>query len=567
MSPFETGPLVNAHAWPPTDGHLYLARSEASPVLYSMFIAGPASRGWCAYGRFVPHQRSTPSVTMEMVAEGVCVHGAVLLNKKEGPAMKPIRWVPVLLVLWISLLVCLPASVSAACAPQPANLISWWKGDGNARDKTGLNNGALMNGTGFASGMVGQAFSFDGVDDYVSVPNSASLDPTAAASIVVWVYFDQLPSAAGHFMYIAGKSGSATDLDVQAQTDNRVYFYVDGSRAVASTTVVQTGRWYHIVGTYTASNQLKMYVNGVLENTVSIVGTTRGMNNNPFTIGQSAIWGGRFFKGRIDEVGLFNRALSDAEVQSIYNAGGAGICATPDLFWQHATTGDVYVWTMNGTTPTSGTYIARGMTPWRVVATGDFCGADGNADIVWQHGTTGDVYLWCMNGTTISSATYLAQNMGPWKVVAAVDLNGDGKPDLLWQHATSGDVYVWFMNGTVPLSGAYLAQNMGAWKVVGTADLSGHGYPDLLWQHATSGDVYVWFMNGTAQTGGAYLAQGMGSWKIVGAADLNTDGKPDLLWQDAITSDVYIWFMNGTTLTGGAYLAQGMAWWQVVGPK
>jgi hypothetical protein len=188
----------------------------------------------------------------------------------------------------------------------------------------------------------------------------------------------------------------------------------------------------------------------------------------------------------------------------------------PDLLWQHATTGDVYLWTMNGTTQTGGTYLAQGMGPWKVVATGDFCGTDGKTDLVWQHDTSGEVYLWCMNGTTVTSGTYLAQGMGAWKVVGAADLTGDGKPDLLWQHATSGDVYLWTMNGTTPTSGTFLAQGMGSWKVVAIGDFTGDGKPDLLWQHATSGDVYLWTMNGTTMTSGSFLSQGMGPWKVVG---------------------------------------------------
>jgi len=255
--------------------------------------------------------------------------------------------------------------------------------------------------------------------------------------------------------------------------------------------------------------------------------------------------------------------IADAPLTIIdFNADGHA-----DLLWQDATSGDVYVWFMNGTTHTGGAYLAHGMGPWKLVATGDLCGSDGKPDLLWQHETTGDVYLWCMNGTTQTSGMYLAQGMAPWKIVGSADLTGDGKPDLLWQHATTGDVYVWFLNGTTVTGGAYLAQSMSEWQVVATADLTADGKPDLLWQHATTGDVYVWFMNGTTQTGGAYLAQDMGPWKVVATADLNADGKPDLLWQDSTTGDVYVWFLNGTTPTGGAYIARGMGPWKVVGPK
>jgi hypothetical protein len=239
----------------------------------------------------------------------------------------------------------------------------------------------------------------------------------------------------------------------------------------------------------------------------------------------------------------------------------------PDLLWQHATSGDVYLWAMDGLTHTGGTYLAQGMNPWQVVGTADVTG-DGRPDLLWQHATSGDVYLWTMNGTTQAGGTYLARNMGPWKLVATGDFCGsDGNPDLLWQHDTTGDAYVWCMNGTTMTNGMYLAQSMGLWKIAAAADLNGDGHPDLLWQHTTSGDVYVWFMTGTTHTGGTYLASGLGTWKVVAAADLNADGSPDLLWQDASTGDVYVWYLKGASVTNGAYVAQGKGPWRVVGPK
>src|SRR5262245_22638958 len=58
------------------------------------------------------------------------------------------------------------------CLPQASGLVAWWPGDGNAQDVAGGNNGVLQNGTAFALGKVMQAFSFDGVDDEVSVADS-----------------------------------------------------------------------------------------------------------------------------------------------------------------------------------------------------------------------------------------------------------------------------------------------------------------------------------------------------------------------------------------------------------
>src|ERR1700722_6929488 len=67
----------------------------------------------------------------------------------------------------------------ADCVTPPANLVGWWAGDGNASDQTSTNNGTLAGGaTATATGMVGQCFSLDGTNGYVSIPDSASLHPT-----------------------------------------------------------------------------------------------------------------------------------------------------------------------------------------------------------------------------------------------------------------------------------------------------------------------------------------------------------------------------------------------------
>jgi Concanavalin A-like lectin/glucanases superfamily len=214
------------------------------------------------------------------------------------------------------------------CVQRPAGLVSWWPGEGNADDIQDSNPGVLNGGVTFAAGKVGQAFSFNGVNQFVQVPDASSLDPTAEATLDAWVKFNQLPSAAGHIMQIAAKAGVGRDLDLQAETDNKFHFFVaaGGSSAVVSTTVIVTGRWYHVAATYKATDRIQLYIDGVLEGTTLIPGVTRQANGDPFTIGASYVWHGRFFNGLIDEVDLFNRALDATEIQAIFDAGSAGKC-------------------------------------------------------------------------------------------------------------------------------------------------------------------------------------------------------------------------------------------------
>ena len=83
-----------------------------------------------------------------------------------------------------------PASVAVPAPIQPpSGLVSWWPGDGNADDVAGGNHGTLVNGATFAPGIVGQAFSLDGADDYVEIGDISDFEitPTTSMSITGWV--------------------------------------------------------------------------------------------------------------------------------------------------------------------------------------------------------------------------------------------------------------------------------------------------------------------------------------------------------------------------------------------
>ena len=69
-------------------------------------------------------------------------------------------------------------------------MVSWWPGEGDANDIQGNNHGTLQNGATFAPGMVGQAFGFDGVNDYIVVRDSTNLNFNSTSSITVdaWMF-------------------------------------------------------------------------------------------------------------------------------------------------------------------------------------------------------------------------------------------------------------------------------------------------------------------------------------------------------------------------------------------
>ena len=227
------------------------------------------------------------------------------------------------------------------CAAVPSGLLGWWKVDGDTMDIIGGNNGHLQGGIGFVPGEVGQALSLDGSSAWVDVPDpSGAYSPTGPFSVEFWVRAS--PQQASPQVLLVDKSHGFTDntgWGFQTGTDGTVaFFYGLGGGGVplnfvgpSSTTKILDDRWHHLAGAWTGS-QIHIYVDGVLEN--SVVQTTPPVGNNrDLEIGSA--WGGgsrtRYFHGLIDEISIYNRALSSAEVLSIRNSGAAGKCTPPPM--------------------------------------------------------------------------------------------------------------------------------------------------------------------------------------------------------------------------------------------
>jgi hypothetical protein len=243
----------------------------------------------------------------------------------------------------VLLTLCFSVSFAAArtCVEPPSGLVSWWPGDGDADDIVGDNHGTLQNGATFANGVVGQAFSFDGVDDFVSVPHEARQNIREALTIDAWVMQQ------GRCQRLNCIVLMKEDVAAPGENDLRygLLIFDEGGIApgrvslslntaiwedvVISNTVLQNNVWYHVAGTYDGSSA-KIYVNGILDNSVEKSGVVLPSTGGAVKIGQeSAVEdpaGPEFFNGLIDEVELFNRALSAEEIATLFDAGGAGKC-------------------------------------------------------------------------------------------------------------------------------------------------------------------------------------------------------------------------------------------------
>ena len=205
----------------------------------------------------------------------------------------------------------------------PENQVLWLAGDGDALDSSGNgNNGTLQNGTNYIVGRVGQGFQFDGVDDNVSVPDNSSLSfgGNAPMTVEIWVYRTS-NNAIQHF--IGKRAGCTGNLDYQLARDVTAGFGIGFNRGLvaASTTAedIPLNTWTHLAGTYDGTTS-RLYKNGV--QIASATGASGVANSAPLVIGNSGTC--QPFGGSLDEPGIYNRALSAAEIESIANAGLAG---------------------------------------------------------------------------------------------------------------------------------------------------------------------------------------------------------------------------------------------------
>ena len=194
-----------------------------------------------------------------------------------------------------------------------------------AADEKGANAGTYLGGVGLGqpgalTGEANTSASFDGVDDYVNVPNSASLNATSGVTVEAWVK----RTKSGVWQNVVAKSGSgaaaAQNYALWINTANKPVLYFGNGSASGSVTApaaIDTN-WHHLVATYDNANA-KIYVDGVLKATAaSNVPLTA--NTQVLTIGRS-VDGLRVFGGLIDEVAVYTSVLSLSSIQAHYNVG------------------------------------------------------------------------------------------------------------------------------------------------------------------------------------------------------------------------------------------------------
>jgi len=213
-------------------------------------------------------------------------------------------------------------------------LVGYWTFDGKdidgneAKDKSGNNNTGTISGAIKTIGKVGQALSFDGVDDYVSITNSASLRGMSAITISAWIYYKQ---GGESYPRIVDSSSSSNYAAFITLSNNALGIKITTTGTGGGTSDLYSNEfgltatpnaWQHVVWVWDSKTEkVNIYKNGVAGTPQTRDGDyINNDSSNPFMIGERPA-GDRAFNGFIDEVRVYNRALKPEEIKRLYNLG------------------------------------------------------------------------------------------------------------------------------------------------------------------------------------------------------------------------------------------------------
>jgi YVTN family beta-propeller protein len=205
-------------------------------------------------------------------------------------------------------------------------LIAYYPFNGNANDESGMGNHGTVHGATLTTdrfGNLNSAYSFNGVDDYIRIDNTSTFDFLSGGfTLVAWVNFTQDNSDNG---IIAKHDCGYFNGYYLGVLNNSFDFYVTSDPRLLTSETYKDGKWHFVVGVYDDVNQY-LYVDSVFK-------TSQPRSHiNPIdldiSIGRMREYCG-YFNGMIDDVRIYNRALSEGEIQELFYEGLTGPVITP----------------------------------------------------------------------------------------------------------------------------------------------------------------------------------------------------------------------------------------------
>jgi len=268
---------------------------------------------------------------------------------REVSEMAYIRMIIGVLVAIIVLSI-MPAGVQAQ---SDDGLVAEWhfdEGSGSVlKDSSGNGNDGVIYGATWVEGKYGKALSFDGVDDYVDCGNGASLNfGTDTFAIETWV--KTIDTTTDNWEGIVGRWGKSGDYYngywLQYFPNEGIWaFGWHGQIYLNPTRSISDGNWHHVVCQKTGSTSAELYIDGEFVGKRTDLPSISTDTTDPLSMGRLSsadIYGERYFSGIIDEVRIYNRALSAEEIKEHYEQGPTALSliktASPQSIKQGQTT-------------------------------------------------------------------------------------------------------------------------------------------------------------------------------------------------------------------------------------
>lgn len=261
----------------------------------------------------------------------------------------------------------------------------------------------------------GRSLDFDGTDDYVTSANNIPITGASARTVSAWIKVTSFGSNNSPILYWG--SGNSNLLSLLGINTSRQFGFFGYANDLTGSTILSTATWYHVAATYDGTNR-KIYVNGTQDG--SDTTSTLNTSASALRIGEYSLSGGwnAGFNGNIDDVRIYNRALSSTEISALAAGNASATAVTTTLGGALDVNGDLTVANNTLDTASGSNYGINLAGNWNIPLGGTFTPRSGTVTL---DGTS--------SGKTIRSSSNSFNNLtingtgGVWTLADALDIN------------------------------------------------------------------------------------------------------------------------------------------------
>ncbi len=244
------------------------------------------------------------------------------------------RFLKIILLVTITVSSVSSINISTASASLTDGLVAHYTFDDNTNDSAGTNNGTASGGPSYVEGKVGKALQFDGTNDYITLSNTSAADMTTN-NFTVSLWLKTNTTATTQYRLISKRGSDGYEIYLgSGQNGLAAYCDTTGGGCLndnnLGTASVRDMKWHHAVVVFDRSGNMTGYVDGNVGSSPSNISAAVGSMTvaQNLMIGQYSNGGGDYFNGTLDDVRVYNRALSADEIIQLYNQSSD---STPDI--------------------------------------------------------------------------------------------------------------------------------------------------------------------------------------------------------------------------------------------